>query len=187
MPVRYYRELLSFLSRLVKDREMAADLAQESFARIYAAKASGQAIRDPRALLYRTARNLVTDQHRRATVRRRFDEAPDDDGPLDPDLQPGPASTEPDAVLAGRQRLAVIAETIASLPPRAREAFVLYKLDGMSRAEVAAAMGIGVKTVETHLAIAMEACLARLQALDGSVEALPESAADEPSGRGRTG
>ena len=45
----------------------------------------------------------------------------------------------------------------AQLPPRAREAFVLYKLDGLSRPEVAAIMGVGVKPVETHLEVAMRA------------------------------
>ena len=54
---RYYRELLNFLSRAVRDRDAAADLAQESYARVLAAQQAGQAVQDPRALLYRTARD----------------------------------------------------------------------------------------------------------------------------------
>ena len=56
---RYYRELLGFLSRLVKDRDTAADLTQESYARVLAAHQGGQPVQNPRALLYQTARNLV--------------------------------------------------------------------------------------------------------------------------------
>lgn len=70
---RHHRELLNFLSRQVGDRDTAADLAQESFVRVLAAQSSGQAVLDMRALLYRTARNLVIDQHRRNQVRRHDD------------------------------------------------------------------------------------------------------------------
>ncbi|WP_422388063.1 sigma factor [Delftia tsuruhatensis] len=67
--VRYYRELLRFLQRAVKDRDTAEDLAQESYARLLAVQRSGEGIAEPRALLYRTARNLVIDQYRRSEVR----------------------------------------------------------------------------------------------------------------------
>ncbi|WP_051235811.1 sigma-70 family RNA polymerase sigma factor [Ottowia thiooxydans] len=163
---RYYRELLNFLARKVGDRELAADLAQESYARVYAAPNSEEAS-EPRALLYTTARNLVTDHHRRSAVREQVEMPNARDSLEHLDFVIGPASLEPDAVLAGRQRLEAIEEVIARLPPRPREAFVLSKLDGLSRSEVAQRMGVGVKTVETHLAIAMEACLHRLQELEG--------------------
>ncbi len=69
----YHRELLNFLSRQVRDRDTAADLAQESFVRVLAAQSSGQVVLDMRALLYRTARNLVIDlaPARRAPAARR--------------------------------------------------------------------------------------------------------------------
>jgi len=73
---RYYRELLNFLSRSVHDRDTAADLAQESYARVLAAQQTGQAVQHPRALLYRTARNLVIDQHRRSSIRAELETAP---------------------------------------------------------------------------------------------------------------
>ena len=38
---RHYRELLDFLARRLPDRETAADLTQESFARVYAAQRAG--------------------------------------------------------------------------------------------------------------------------------------------------
>lgn len=179
---RYYRELLNFLARKVGDRDLAADLAQESYARVYASKSAE--VLEPRALLYTTARHLVTDHHRRSAVRAQVHaDLPPNDGDDDtgsgPDA-PGPESLEPDALLAGRQRLAAVERAVAQLAPRPREAFVLYKLDGLSRAEVAARMGVSVKTVETHLQIAMAACLRHLQALDA--HSAPDTSA---SGIGR--
>ncbi|WP_066271899.1 sigma-70 family RNA polymerase sigma factor [Hydrogenophaga palleronii] len=175
---RYYRELLNFLARKLGDRELAADLAQESYARVYTAHRPGE-VAEPRALLYTTARNLVTDHHRRMAVRDQV-LVPEADDTGTQDNRIGPASREPDALLDGRQRLAAIEQVLGTLPPRPREAFVLYKLDGLSRAEVAAAMGVSVKTVETHLQIAMQACLRRLQELDGAPPVAPARAARKP-------
>jgi RNA polymerase sigma-70 factor (ECF subfamily) len=155
---RYYRELLNFLSRSVRDRETAADLAQESYVRVLAAQQAGRPIRDPRALLYRTARNLVIDQHRRSYARHEELSAPDD--------APGPRSLEPETIVASRENLAAVLAAIDNLAPRCREAFILYKFDGMSCAQIAAHMGISSRTVEMQLQIAMKACWACLDGLD---------------------
>ena len=39
---RYHRELLNFLTRLVKDRDAAVDLAQESYVRVLSAQGAGR-------------------------------------------------------------------------------------------------------------------------------------------------
>lgn len=160
----HYRELLNFLARQLRDRDAAADLAQESYARVYAAQRAGAAVRDPRALLYRVARNLLTDGHRRATVRR---PAGPDEAVVEPDAQPGPQALEPEAAASARQRFEALAATVDGLPPRCREAFVLVKFEGLTHAETAARMGIAVKTVEMQVQIALRACWERLEALDG--------------------
>lgn len=163
---RYYRELLNFLSRAVRDRDMAADLAQESYARVLAAREAGQSQHDPRALLYRTARNLMIDQHRRADVRGGHAPATDEE-PTEPDSLAGPRSAEPEAIFASRQGLAAILATIDRLPPRCRETFILYKFDGLSYADIAQRMAISPRTVEMQLKIAMDACWRCQDELDG--------------------
>ncbi|MFT3813403.1 MAG: sigma-70 family RNA polymerase sigma factor [Acidovorax sp.] len=171
---RYYRELLNFLSRAVRDRDAAADLAQESYARVLAAQQAGRPVRDARALLYHTARNLVIDRHRRAAARAATGEAPslDDEGAGLGDLA-GPQSQEPDAILASREGLAAVIATIDQLPPRCREAFILYKFDGLTYAEIAERMGISPRTVEMQLQIAMQACWRCLDAQGGAARPTP--------------
>ena len=163
---RYYRELLNFLVRAVRDRETAAELAQESFARVYAAQHAGTTVRDARALLYRVARNLLTDDHRRASVRGEpaTRDSPDDSSMIE--AQAGSEMLEPETALASRQRFEAIATVVESLPPRCREAFMLVKFDGLTHAETAARMGVAVKTVEMHVQIAMETCWTRLEVFD---------------------
>lgn len=163
---RYYLELLNFLSRSVNDRSAAKDLAQESYVRVLTAQQSGQSIRDPRALLYRTARNLVIDRHRRGEVRGLTGDVSLDDEEAGLGAVAGPASLEPETILASREGLAAVVKTIEALPLRCRETFILHKFDGLSYAEVAERMGVSTRTVEMQLRIAMDACWNRLQVLD---------------------
>ena len=163
---RYYRELLSFLVRNVRDRETAAEMAQESFARVYAVQQAGTTVRDARALLYRIARNLVTDDHRRADVRGERTACDVQDDAVLLDTQFGSETLEPEAALASRQRFEAIAAVVDTLPPRCREAFILVKFDGLTHAEAAVRMGIAIKTVEMQIQIALETCWTRLEAFD---------------------
>lgn len=173
---RYYRELLGFLTRSVKDRDLAADLTQESYVRVLAAQQAGRSVLAPRALLYRAARNLVIDQHRRAHVRGENADAAwrrEDETCLD-ELA-GPSSFEPEAALASQQRLAAMIATIERLPPRCREVFMLYKFDGLSYAEIAEQMKISPRTVEMQLQIAMQACWRCVDQADDPAHTPPKS------------
>ncbi|PIF77714.1 RNA polymerase sigma-70 factor (ECF subfamily) [Variovorax sp. 54] len=172
----YYRELLSFLSRKVSDRATAADLAQESYARVYAAQQAGEAIREPRALLYRTARNLVIDQGRRGDIRARHAEVPDDVASDDADDTLGPAAFEPDTALQSQQMVNAMLATIDRLPLRCREAFILHKFDGLTHAEVAQRMGVSIKMVEQHVKNALDACRRCRQETDAGGGAVPPPA-----------
>jgi RNA polymerase sigma-70 factor (ECF subfamily) len=152
---RYYREILSFLSGKVADRAMAADLAQESYARAYAAQGTGDDVNNPRAMLYRIARNLVIDHHRHAEVRGAVEMPACDEQAA---LARAPRSLEPEVAAVSRQGVMALAQAIDHLPPRCREAFMLNRFDGLSYAEVAGRMGISVKMVEQHISNALDAC-----------------------------
>lgn len=67
----YYRELLSFLTAQLRCPHEAADLVQETFARLLALD-NPDVVRQPRAFLYRIARNLAIDSSRKVSVRNRF-------------------------------------------------------------------------------------------------------------------
>lgn len=151
---RYHTELLNFLCRLVGDRDTAADLTQESFVRVLSAQSLGQAVVEPRALLYRVARNLVVDQHRRAQVRCHADL----DAIAEDQLPAAPRHLQPEDALASQQVIRAYLAAIEALPPRCREAFVLFAFDDLSHADIARRMGISVSMVEKHIIRAMVAC-----------------------------
>ena len=166
---RYHRELLNFLTRQVNDRDTAADLAQESYARVLTAQHAGQTVLDVRALLYRVARNLVIDQHRRSDIRSHedLDAIPEGSHPS------APAHLQPEEVLASQQVIRAYVATIEGLPPRCREAFVLYVFEELGHAEIADRMNISVSMVEKHVVRGMVACKQCERALrdTGSAEA----------------
>lgn len=170
MVAHYYQELLNYFARTVRSRDGAADLVHEAYARVLALQQTGQAIHQPRALLYRTARNLLIDQHRRNAVRSHCVEM--DDAPL-PDIAelPAPAVDEPEVAATSAQGMASLIATIDGLPLRCREAFILHKFDGLSQAEVAVHMGISRKMVEQHIQRAMVACRQCRAANEGGEQA----------------
>jgi RNA polymerase sigma factor (sigma-70 family) len=148
---RYYNELWGFLRRQLHDSDAAGDLAQEAYVRALGAQVAGRQPRDFRALLYRIARNLVIDRHRRATVRQHTDV--DSVGDLS-----APAAAQPENAASSEQQAAAMLAVIDALPPRCREAFVLHKFEHLSHAEVAARMGISRNAVEKHIIRALLAC-----------------------------
>jgi RNA polymerase sigma-70 factor (ECF subfamily) len=134
---------------------------------VLAAQSAGQPVLDMRALLYRTARNLVIDQHRRAVHRQHenIDALDEPDHPL------APRHLQPEEVLAYEQQARALVHTIETLPPRCREAFVLNRFDGLSHQEVAERMGISKNMVAQHVArgiLSCQACLDRLAGRAGN-------------------
>jgi RNA polymerase sigma factor (sigma-70 family) len=150
--VQFYDELLKYFMRAVKDVHEAEDLVQETFGRVLSMAALGRPVDDLRALLYEVARNLLIDRHRMGQVRQHVS-----DDLLLQEL-PGPASDNPEALVAGRQRVLHLLHTIEALPPRCRQAFVLHKIDGLAQAEIAQLMGVSLNMVERHIMLAVATC-----------------------------
>lgn len=152
---RHYPALLSLLSVELRDPELAQDIAQEAYARVLAFAGRREAVREPHALLYRTARNLVVDHFRRGSLRNHagFDECRD---------VAAASAEQPEDVLARRQRIERLMAAVDALPPRCQEVFVLHKFEELSHVEIAARLGISVSMVEKHMIRALLLCRRKL-------------------------
>lgn len=161
---RHYAELLKFLVRQIRDRDTAADLAQESYVRILTLQQSGEAVADPRALLYRIARNLLIDRHRHGAVRNHesLDDRPDAGQPAAPRHQ------QPEEIYAFARYAEAMAEAIESLPLRCREAFILSRFEGLTHQQVAERMGISRNMVAQHIMRGILVCKACNDRFHGS-------------------
>ena len=69
----------------------------------------------------------------------------------------------PYEVAASQQECAQLLQAIRQLPPRCRQVFVLYRLRQLSMREIAEQLQLAPKTVEHHIARAVQACRRHLQ------------------------
>jgi RNA polymerase sigma factor (sigma-70 family) len=161
MAERKLPRILSLATRMLSDRIEAEDIAQETFLRIWKHAASwkpGQARFD--TWLHRVVLNLCYD-------RLRSREDPTADMPDEADPSPGP-----DVALDASGRSDRVAQALAALPARQREALVLQYYQELSNGEAAALMGISVDALESLLARARKGMRAILIG-DGGAKDLP--------------
>jgi len=116
---------------------------------------------DGSALLFRMANNLMLDRLRGQTRASARDERWRDAETVA--IGGDPIADVPSAedIVSGRQRLAAMMEALKTLPPKTAQAFKLHKLDGLSHAETATAMGISRSAVEKHVSAALKSLIAR--------------------------
>lgn len=154
-------QLVLFLAARTRDMAAAEDLVQDLYLKVAAAEA--QDVRAPEAMLYRMAANLMIDQarSRQRSARRNAEWRQDNRAVVGREE----VVTEPpaDEALIGKERVRQLAEAVAALPPKMGQAFRLHKLEGMSQAQTAQAMGVSVKMVEQHISAAVKALTQRLR------------------------
>ena len=126
------------LARLL-DRVDAEEVVQEAFVRTYVAWDGLRNQDDPRPYLRQTVVNLARGRWRRQATARRYD----------PPRLAVAAAAEDEAVTREDQR--VLRSVIRSLPRRQRECVVLRYFLECSTEETAAALGVSVGSVKTHL------------------------------------
>lgn len=153
--------LIRFFAARAGSPSAAEDLAQELYLKLAERSGTIEA-ENPSALLYRMALNLVRDRAR-SEARAALRDA-DWRGATRSSLGGEDLAEEPpaDEATASRQRLRQLVEAVAALPPQMRRAFTLHKLEGLSQAETAEAMGLSVKSVEKHVSAALKNLTARL-------------------------
>ena len=148
-------ELLQYLYKRLGDRDVAADLAQETLSRMMKYRDADD-IEDYRLMQFRIANNLIFEYHRTRQRHHAGDHySLEDTGPL--------RSPEPtvEAIIDARQAVdTLLKRTITQLPPKCRLAFMLSRFDGLSYPQIAERMGVSVKMVEKHITKALLACRA---------------------------
>ena len=143
-----YRDALhSFLWRLTKNPADADDLLQETFLTAWRKRAQFEGRGSAEGWLRKTAFRLYLNQREKAV--RRADLA-DANAPPREGSVPA-AERAVDDREAADFVLRRVAEAVDALPDGPREAFALFRYEGMSCAAIAEATGTPEKTVETRL------------------------------------
>lgn len=157
--------LKRYLRRFVRSRELADDLAQETFLRAFAAE-SGRMIEAPKAFLFKVAKNLALNELARQSSMA-TEVLGDFEGRA---VLEDSSQAAVDDVVDSRERMRLLARAIAALPPQCAKVFILRKMRGMSQKEIAVRLNISVRTVENHVALGLSRCRAYMRAHGGTVE-----------------
>jgi len=143
-----YREQAPRLQRRLRAKlrspEDARDVLQDAFVRLLGARTMP---REPAAFLNRIVRNLVIDRARRQSARG-------PEVPLSRSDEPWTHATQSEAIELAQTR-ALYRASVDALPKRTREVFLLHRLDGLAYKDIAALLGISIRTVEWHVAEAI--------------------------------
>lgn len=142
--------LMQFLRRGWRSNNDIEDLCHDVFVHIY--EAAQREIPNPaKSFVFATARNLLIDRIRRENVVSI--EAVADMEAL------GAAADEPgpDRSAIARQELRRLQTALDRLPRQQRETIVMRKIEGLSRPEIAARLGVAEATVSQYLAQGMTA------------------------------
>lgn len=154
---------MRFFTGRLRSAAEAEDLIQDLYLKIAGLDAETMSGEVSSALLFRIANNLMIDRLRsrqRSAVR---DQAWQRGQVMEVVGAPVVDAPGADEVVATRQRLNALVEAVSSLPPQTARAFRMHKLEGLSHAETAAAMGVSKSAVEKHISAAMKLLIKKMQ------------------------
>lgn len=153
--LRYQSRLITVLEQLVQKRDVAEDLAQEVFMRVFRARKSYQPGAKFSTWLFTIANNVASNALRSLSRRREINISPRADRdtaphPLD-QLALDASGMMPTRQLDRSERAEMVQGAIQSLGERQRLALMLSKFEGMSYAEIGETMGLSSQAVKSLL------------------------------------
>lgn len=144
--------LQGWLRRKIGDAHQAADLAQDTFIRLLSQPAqAASVVREPRAYLATVAKHLLINHLRRQSLEQAYLQALA--------VWPEPEAISPERQLIVLQALQEIDAMLDALAPKVRAVFILSQVEGLSYAEIAQALGVGLRSVKRYMAQAMAECI----------------------------
>ena len=148
----YVNGLGAFVKSIVQSDDVAEEIIQDLFLRLWKDRHSWDPPNPLGAYLYRAARNRAISHLRHERIETKFLDFPAGDGETRdiPDVAP----IADDLAEAADLNHAIV-RVIETLPPRCREVFNLRRSHELSYAEIGEVLGISVKTVEIHMSRAL--------------------------------
>jgi RNA polymerase sigma-70 factor (ECF subfamily) len=180
---RHHGEIYAYLIRMLRDPELAADLAQDAFIRAYRAHASLEDPTKARAWLYQIANRVALDEIRRRKIVRFI-----------------PWTGESRGAAPSAERLAMdtrfsgeLERALARIPERQRSALLLAEVHDLTGVELAASLGtshVAARALLTRARESLRRVFAEERLLAAEAEAAgrpldrPATRGTRPNGRG---
>lgn len=152
--------LQRFLLRMLGRKDLAEDIAQETYLKIFRLSRPDE-VTCPQALLFDVATKLALTRLRRARAEAAVTAAAD----------AGEMAEVPDSAARPDQRAVVdqamqqLAQVVEDLAPNLRQVFVMRYVKQMPRQEIAEQLNISLSALEQRLTRALAQCRARMTSL----------------------
>lgn len=144
----YYQELVGFCMRYVSDQDMASEIVQDMFVKIWIKREDLFVTSSLKAYLYRATQNHALNHLNQLKIQDKytsyigFQTADGGNSPLDK-LQENDLEKE-------------IKRAVLSLPEKRRQVFEMSRHEGLKNKQIAEKLNISVKTVENQMTKALE-------------------------------
>lgn len=148
---RYYQDLFAYACRIMREEEIAADMVQDTFYKLFAKRESLEVHTSMQAYLYKSVYNHCVNEIKRRRLEVSYMDKELADFYFKEILQ----TPEAEMVLRNEEIRRAVQEAIDGLPERCREIFVLSKMQELSNKEIAEQLGISEKTVENQMTKAL--------------------------------
>jgi RNA polymerase sigma-70 factor, ECF subfamily len=166
--VKYQRRVERLIGRMVRDVDLVADIAQETFIRAYRAMPQFRGDSAFYTWLYRiavnTAKKALMDRKRDPVVTESalFSVNDEETSRVESELSDGET---PEGVLASKQIAQTVNAAIQALSEDLRQAIVLREIEGLSYEEIAEVMNCPIGTVRSRIFRARESIADKLRPL----------------------
>lgn len=140
-------QLASFIFRITKSKEIAAEIVQDVFLKIWINRELLSGIDQFKSYLFVVCRNHALNALRKAV--REFEQFQELETINFDKTSPDDEDTE-------TNRLTIVDIAIDKLSPRQKEIYLLHRHEGFTYHQIAAKLGIGKETVKTHLDLAVK-------------------------------
>jgi RNA polymerase sigma-70 factor, ECF subfamily len=142
----YYRPLTAFAFRFFQEVQMAKDVVQNVFLKIYQNRQSLRTVTDIRSYLYKAVYNECLNEIRKHDTRDRYHAQ----------YAVFQQTSFFEQTLEQTEKERRILDAIESLPPKCREIFLMSRLEGRKNREIAETLKISIRTVETQISIGLK-------------------------------
>jgi RNA polymerase sigma-70 factor (ECF subfamily) len=149
---RHAERLFHYLLRSLQNQEDAADLAQETFVRVFENRMKFDPNQKFTTWLYTIASNLVRDRYRwRSRHPQTSLDAENDDSETGLKGTLRASEPNPDERLQTEERAETVRKAVAVLPAELRQPLILAVYQELPQAEIAVILNCSVKAVETRI------------------------------------
>jgi len=155
---RYKRMIFQFILNKVGDSELAADLTQDVFVRLFRSAHQYEKRGKFKSWFFRMAQNICIDAHRKQPKALIVSlDQPQQDDPGSPEFFTAIKSEipGPDVEIEIRETRQLIEQALSLLSENQRTAFILCQFQGMHYQEIAAIQKCPVGTVKSRVHIAL--------------------------------